>query len=127
MNEVHNPFLGDIDKSLATLNPKAIYMGLLSPRSSSADANDPNLVFSCELPLATSNNSFTNKTKEKDNDTHIVRTRVILNPPNHSKIATEFVLIPGFLNKEDIARFHRPSFPNRQIDMTVRVIESNEP
>ena len=104
MNEVHNPFLGDIDKSLATLNPKAIYMGLLSPRSSSAD-----------------------KTKEKDNDTHIVRTRVILNPPNHSKIATEFVLIPGFLNKEDIARFHRPSFPNRQIDMSVRVIESSEP
>ena len=77
-------------------------------------------MFSCELPLATSSNSLVNtKPKGKDSNAHIVRTRVILNPPNHSKIAAEFTLVPGFLSRSDIMRFHLPSFPNRQIDMIV--------
>ena len=121
VNEVYNPFLGNVAKALSLLKPKSIYMGDPWRSSSRTDANDPNLVFSCELPQATSGSSLiSNKSNDKDSNAHIVRTRVILNPPNHSKIATEFTLVPGFLNRSDIARFHRPCFPNRQIEMNVR-------
>lgn len=52
---------------------------------------------------------------------HSLQTRVILNPPNHSKIAREFLLVQGGMTSEEIERFHRPRFPNRELILNVGI------
>lgn len=90
------------------------------------DSNDPNLIFSCELPSSTNENHNPAKMRKEKNlkKQHTLQTRVILNPPNHSKIAREFLLVQGGMTPEEIERFHRPRFPNRELILNVGIIHA---
>ena len=100
-----------------------VYIGPLSPPPSPPDSNDPNIIFSCELPSSTNENHNPAKLRKEKGmaKQHTLQTRVILNPPNHSKIAREFLLVQGGLTTEEILRFHRPCLPNRELLLNVRL------
>ena len=105
-----------------SLPPKnTVYIGILTHSLSFQDSNDPNVIFSCELPSSTNENHNPAKLRKEKGTTkqHTLQTRVILNPPNHSKIAREFLLVQGGLTTEEILRFHRPCLPNRELILNV--------
>ena len=106
---------------------QTVYMGMDEYSITIIDSNDPNLIFSCELPSSTNENQNPAKLRKEKNlkKQHILQTRVILNPPNHSKIAREFLLVQGGMTPEEIERFHRPRFPNRELLLTVIVVSEN--
>ena len=84
------------------------------------DANDPNIIFASELP-STDNGVVSKQSYRSSHETEEVRvqTRVILNPPFHSNVAREFMLVQGGLTRDEMERFHRPSFPPREIELNV--------
>lgn len=53
-----------------------------------------------------------------------IKTRVIVEPPAHSSVAREFLLVQGGLTREEEERFHRPRFPAGTIELKVALLHS---
>lgn len=86
----------------------------------SEDSNDPNIIFSSELPATDNGAVSRNKYRVVDNaDSNRIKTRVIVEPPAHSSVAREFLLVQGGLTREEEERFHRPRFPSGTIELKV--------
>lgn len=84
------------------------------------DSNDPSIIFAAELPSANNGVVYHSRyhASEEDDDKRI-QTRVILNPPFHSSVAREFLLVQGGLTQFEIDHFHKPVFPNREFSLRV--------
>lgn len=54
-----------------------------------------------------------------DDDDKRIQTRVILNPPFHSSVAREFLLVQGGLTQYERDHFHKPVFPPREFNLRV--------